>query len=57
MVYISGGLQAGAALMMIIFPKMDAIVVLGLVFGAGYGAFLSVDFALAAQTIPSGEKV
>lgn len=43
--------------MMIIFPKMDAIVVLGLVFGAGYGAFLSVDFALAAQTIPSGEKV
>ncbi len=56
MVYISGALQAGSAIAMMVFPQMDAVVPLGLIFGVGYGAFLSVDFALAAQTIPSGEK-
>jgi MFS family permease len=55
LVYIAGGLQAAAALFMILFPSMSFAVVLGFVFGLGYGAFQSVDFALAADVLPDKE--
>ncbi len=52
MVYIAGILQATSATIMVIFPSMNIVILLGLVFGLGHGAFLSVDFALAVDTLP-----
>jgi MFS family permease len=52
MVYIAGALQATAATVMVIYPKMDIVLILGLIFGLGHGAFLSVDFALAVDALP-----
>jgi hypothetical protein len=49
---LAGGIQAATAVGMIFLPNMNAVVVLGLFFGLGYGAYQSVDFALAADVLP-----
>lgn len=56
MVYIAGSLQAITAVAMIFFPLMNAIIGLGFFFGLGYGAFASVDFALAAESLPNAKE-
>ncbi len=53
MVYVSGALQGLVALMLIPFHDFTLAVMLGIVFGLGYGAYESVDWALASDVLPS----
>jgi MFS family permease len=53
MVYISSALQAIVPIVFIIFAPFYLVVGLGLVFGLGYGAYQSVDWALASDVLPS----
>jgi MFS family permease len=53
MVYISGALQGLVAGVFIFFGDYTLAVLMGLVFGLGYGAYQAVDWALAADVLPS----
>ena len=53
MVYISGALQGLVALVLIPFHDFTLAVMLGVVFGLGFGAYQSVDWALASDVLPS----
>jgi MFS family permease len=53
MVYISGFLQGIVALVLIFTHNFTLVVLLGIVFGLGYGAYESVDWALASDVLPS----
>lgn len=53
-VYWSGGLQAAVAFFFILFyPKgVGIVLLLGAVYGVGYGLYTAVDWALACDTLP-----
>lgn len=53
MVYISSALQAVVPIVFIFFAPFGLVVGLGLIFGLGYGAYQSVDWALASDVLPS----
>jgi MFS family permease len=53
MVYISGALQGLVALVFIFTSNFNLSVIMGIVFGLGYGAYQSVDWALACDVLPS----
>jgi len=53
MVYISGGLQAFVVAVFIFFSGFELAVIMGLIFGLGYGAYQAVDWALASDVLPS----
>lgn len=53
MVYISGALQGLVAAVFIFSGNYSVALLMGLVFGLGYGAYLSVDWALASDVLPS----
>lgn len=53
MVYISGALQGLVVLAFIPFHDFTLTVMLGIVFGLGFGAYQSVDWALASDVLPS----
>ena len=53
MVYISGALQGFVALVFILFHDFTLAVLMGIVFGLGFGAYQSVDWALASDVLPS----
>ncbi len=53
MVYLSGGLQAIVVIIFIFYGSFELAIVLGLIFGLGYGAYQSVDWALATDVLPS----
>jgi MFS family permease len=52
MVYIAGGLQAVVALGLMLAHDYLAALVIGVLFGIGYGAYESVDWALATDVLP-----
>lgn len=55
MVYIAGGIQAAVALGLILFDSYLAGLIIGLLFGIGYGAYESVDWALATDVLPNAD--
>lgn len=53
MVYFSGGLMALVGLIFIITQSLPVVLAAGAIFGLGYGAYISVDWALVADVLPS----
>jgi MFS family permease len=53
MVYISGGFMALVGLIFIITQSLPIVLAAGAIFGIGYGAYVSVDWALVADVLPS----
>jgi MFS family permease len=53
MVYVSGLLMSIVCLVFVFFHSFTLAVLMGVVFGLGYGAYESVDWALASDVLPS----
>ncbi|HLZ63611.1 MAG TPA: MFS transporter, partial [Ktedonosporobacter sp.] len=53
MVYISGGFMAVVGLVFIVTHSLPIVLAAGAIFGLGYGAYTSVDWALVADVLPS----
>ncbi len=53
MVYISGGFMALVGLIFIVTQSLPIVLASGAIFGLGYGAYTSVDWALVADVLPS----
>jgi MFS family permease len=53
MVYIAGGFMAVVGLIFIITQSLPIVLAAGAIFGIGYGAYVSVDWALVADVLPS----
>jgi MFS family permease len=53
LVYISGGIMAVVAIGLIVVHQYAASLVIGALFGIGYGAYTSVDWALATDVLPN----
>ena len=45
-------LQASGAVLLIVWPQFEIVMIGALLLGLGYGCFLSVDQALATQVLP-----
>jgi Na+/melibiose symporter-like transporter len=54
-VYIASALQAVVPVLLAFFYNFELAVLTGIVFGLGYGAYQSVDWALASDVLPSEE--
>lgn len=52
-IYLAGTLMALMALALLFAPNLPVAAVIALVFGLGYGAFTSVDWALGSDAMPS----
>lgn len=52
MVYIAGGIQGCVAMGLILFHQFGAALVIGVLFGLGYGSYESVNWALATDVLP-----
>jgi Na+/melibiose symporter-like transporter len=52
-IYVAGTVMAAAAILLLFAPSFVAALVLALAFGLGYGAFVSVDWALGSDAMPS----
>ena len=53
LVYISGALMGAVCLVFVLFHSFTLAVLMGVVFGLGYGAYESVDWALVSDVLPS----
>ncbi len=57
-VYMSGGAQSLVALVFIALypPQIPLVIILGAIYGLGYGLYYAVDWALACDTLPDRSK-
>jgi MFS family permease len=55
MVYVSGSFMAVVGLIFIVTQSLPIVLAAGAIFGIGYGAYTSVDWALVADVLPSRE--
>jgi MFS family permease len=53
LVYLAGGFMALVGLVFIITQSLPLVLAAGAIFGLGYGAYTSVDWALVADVLPS----
>jgi Na+/melibiose symporter-like transporter len=53
MVYISGGFMSLVGFIFIVTHSLTLVIAAGAIFGLGYGAYQSVDWALVADVLPS----
>ncbi len=53
MVYLAGALMGVVGLVFVLTNSFTVAVLMGVVFGVGYGAYQSVDWALGADVMPS----
>src|SRR5579883_3055306 len=54
LVYVSGSLMALVGVLFVITHDFPIVIAAGALFGLGYGADQSVDWALVAEVLPSG---
>jgi MFS family permease len=55
MVYVSGCFMAAVGLIFIVTQSLPIVLAAGAIFGIGFGAYTSVDWALVADVLPSRE--
>jgi len=55
LVYISGFMMALVGVIFVITHNFPIVIAAGALFGLGYGAYQSVDWALVAEVLPSGK--
>ena len=53
MVYLAGGFMALVGLIFVVTHSLMVVLAAGAIFGLGYGAYQSVDWALVADVLPS----
>lgn len=53
LIYISGGLMALVGVVFVLVHSLPLVMVAGAIFGIGYGAYATVDWALVADVLPS----
>ena len=53
MVYLSGTFMGAVGLVFVLTHSLPLVIIAGAVFGLGYGAYQSVDWALVADVLPS----
>ncbi len=53
LVYFAGGLMALVGLVFVVTQSLPIILAAAAIFGLGYGAYISVDWALVADVLPS----
>ncbi|AFZ66230.1 MFS transporter [Deinococcus peraridilitoris] len=55
-IYVAGVLMAACALLFLVAPNLPVALAFSFVFGLGYGAFVSVDWALGSDAMPSAKS-
>jgi MFS family permease len=56
LVYLSGAMMAAVCIIFIFFPSQSFILLAGVFFGIGYGAYSSVDWALTCDVLPPTDE-
>lgn len=55
-VYVANGIMAVAAVALVFCRNLNEALAVGIVFGLGYGAYISVDWALGTDVLPNQEE-